>query len=77
MGLLLTLKLNPVALSDNFPLMTLFFGTPCIYLYIDLYFFRPTGFDTTSSTLSVVVHGLMHHPEVQEKVRKEIEVRSY
>ena len=36
-----------------------------------LFFFA--GFDTTSTTLSIVVHALVHHPEVQEKVRKEIE----
>jgi len=36
-----------------------------------LFFFA--GFDTTSTTLSVVLHGLIHHPEVQERVRKEIE----
>jgi len=36
-----------------------------------LFFFA--GFDTTSTTLSLVVHALMYHPEVQEKVRKEIE----
>ena len=36
-----------------------------------LFFFA--GFDTTSSTLSVVMHGLMYHPEVQDNVRREIE----
>ena len=36
-----------------------------------LFFFA--GFDTTSTTLSVVVHGLVHHPHIQEKLRKEIE----
>ena len=36
-----------------------------------LFFFA--GFDTTSTTLSLVVHALVHHPEVQELVRKEIE----
>ena len=36
-----------------------------------LFFFA--GFDTTSTTLSVVVFGLIHHPEVQEKLRQEIE----
>ena len=36
-----------------------------------LFFFA--GFDTTSTTLSVVVFGLVHHPEVQEKLRQEIE----
>ena len=35
-----------------------------------LFFFA--GFDTTSSTLSVVVHALLHHQDVQEKVREEI-----
>ena len=36
-----------------------------------LFFFA--GFDTVSSTLSLVVHALIHHPEVQEKLRDEIE----
>ena len=36
-----------------------------------LFFFA--GFDTTSSSLSVVMHALMHHPDVQDKVREEIE----
>ena len=36
-----------------------------------LFFFA--GFDTTSTTLGVVVFGLIHHPEVQEKLRQEIE----
>ena len=36
-----------------------------------LFFFA--GFDTTSSTLSVVMHALMYHPEVQDNVRREIE----
>ena len=36
-----------------------------------LFFFA--GFDTTSTTLSVVVFGLIHHPDVQEKLRQEIE----
>ena len=36
-----------------------------------LFFFA--GFDTTSTTLSIVVHALMHHQEVQEKLRAEIE----
>jgi len=36
-----------------------------------LFFFA--GFDTTSNTLSLVVHALIHHPEIQEKLRDEIE----
>ena len=36
-----------------------------------LFFFA--GFDTTSTTLSVVVHALVHHPHIQERLRKEIE----
>merc|ERR1712045_259796 len=36
-----------------------------------LFFFA--GFDTTSTTLSIVVHALVHHPHIQEKLRKEIE----
>ena len=36
-----------------------------------LFFFA--GFDTTSTTLSVVMHALMYHPDIQEKVREEIE----
>ena len=36
-----------------------------------LFFFA--GFDTTSTTLSVVVHALVHHPHIQEKLRKDIE----
>ena len=36
-----------------------------------LFFFA--GFDTTSTTLSVVMHALMHHPDIQDKVRNEIE----
>ena len=36
-----------------------------------LFFFA--GFDTTSNTLSVVMHALMYHPEVQDNVRREIE----
>ena len=36
-----------------------------------LFFFA--GFDTTSTTLGVTVFGLVHHPEVQDNVRKEIE----
>ena len=36
-----------------------------------LFFFA--GFDTTSTTLSIVVFGLIHHPDVQEKLRQEIE----
>ena len=36
-----------------------------------LFFFA--GFDTVSSTLSLVVHALIHHPEVQGKLRDEIE----
>ena len=36
-----------------------------------LFFFA--GFDTTSTTLSLVVFGLIHHPDVQEKLRQEIE----
>ncbi|XP_070395515.1 thromboxane-A synthase-like [Dermacentor albipictus] len=30
------------------------------------------GFETTSNTMSMVTHMLIHHPEVQEKVRKEL-----
>ncbi|XP_054922611.1 thromboxane-A synthase-like [Dermacentor andersoni] len=30
------------------------------------------GFETTSNTMSLVTHMLIHHPEVQEKVRKEL-----
>ncbi|XP_075553602.1 thromboxane-A synthase-like [Dermacentor variabilis] len=30
------------------------------------------GFETTSNTMSLVTHMLMHHPQVQEKVRKEL-----
>jgi len=36
-----------------------------------LFFFA--GFDTTSTTLSIVVHALMHHQDVQDKLRAEIE----
>ena len=36
-----------------------------------LFFFA--GFDTTSTTLAVTVFGLVHHPEVQDNLRKEIE----
>ena len=36
-----------------------------------LFFFA--GFDTTSTTLGLTVFGLVHHPEVQENLRKEIE----
>ena len=36
-----------------------------------LFFFA--GFDTTSTTLSAVVFGLVHNMEVQEKLRQEIE----
>jgi len=36
-----------------------------------LFFFA--GFDTTSTTLSCTVFGLVHHPEVQDNLRKEIE----
>ena len=36
-----------------------------------LFFFA--GFDTTSTTLSLVVHALIHHPDIQEKLRDEIE----
>ena len=36
-----------------------------------LFFFA--GFDTTSTTLATVVHALVHHPEVQDRVRKEID----
>jgi len=36
-----------------------------------LFFFA--GFDTTSTTLSIVVFGLIHHPDVQDKLRQEIE----
>ena len=36
-----------------------------------LFFFA--GFDTTSMTLGTVVFGLVHHPEVQERLREEIE----
>merc|ERR1712154_741741 len=36
-----------------------------------LFFFA--GFDTTSMTLGAVVFGLVHHPEVQERLREEIE----
>ena len=31
-----------------------------------LFFFA--GFDTTSTTLSIVVHALMHHQDVQDKL---------
>ena len=36
-----------------------------------LFFFA--GFDTTSTTLGVTVFGLVHHPDVQDNLRKEIE----
>ena len=36
-----------------------------------LFFFA--GFDTTSTTLSMVVFGLVHHPEIQDNLRREIE----
>ena len=36
-----------------------------------LFFFA--GFDTTSTTLSLVVHALVHHPHIQDKLRKDIE----
>ena len=36
-----------------------------------LFFFA--GFDTTSTTLGLTVFGLVHHPEVQDNLRKEIE----
>ena len=36
-----------------------------------LFFFA--GFDTTSTTLAVTVFGLVHHPDVQDNLRKEIE----
>ena len=36
-----------------------------------LFFFA--GFDTTSTTLSMVVFGLVHHPEIQDSLRREIE----
>lgn len=36
-----------------------------------LFFFA--GFDTTSTTLGAVVFGLVHHTEVQERLREEIE----
>ena len=36
-----------------------------------LFFFA--GFDTTSTTLSIVVHALVHHPHIQERLRREIE----
>ena len=36
-----------------------------------IFFFA--GMDTTSTTLSAIVHAITHHPEVQEKLREEIE----
>ena len=36
-----------------------------------LFFFA--GFDTTSTTLTVVVYGLTKYPDVQERLRREIE----
>ena len=36
-----------------------------------IFFFA--GMDTTSTTLSAIVHALTHHPEVQHKLREEIE----
>ena len=36
-----------------------------------LFFFA--GFDTTSTTLAVTTFGLVHHPEVQDRLRMEIE----
>jgi len=36
-----------------------------------LFFFA--GFDTTSTTLAATVFGLVHHPEIQDNLRKEIE----
>ena len=31
------------------------------------------GFDTTSTPLCVIMHALLHHPEVQETLRAEID----
>ena len=37
-----------------------------------LFFFA--GFDTVSTTLSLVVHALIHHPDIQERLRDEVKV---
>ena len=36
-----------------------------------LFFFA--GVDTTSTALGVTIYGLVHHPEIQENLRREIE----
>lgn len=57
-------KDKPEELFDKDELMLGFVATSLLFFF--------AGFDTNSTTMGVIVHALMHHQEIQERVREEI-----